>query len=141
MEWYIIIALILLIILFVVLGILLACMLSGQRCTVSIQKRKPNHELTKIQQEQEQKRQKKLSTKVKRAFSSSSKTEKPLAPVEDVETVEFTLKLGDDKKDSEPITTISEASTILLPATRSSTQAERDARKKRREELRQKYNL
>jgi len=140
MEWYTILGLFLILILFVILGILLACMLSGQRCTISIQQRTPNRELTRIQQEQERKRQKKISSKVKRAFSSSSKPEQPVAPVEDIKTVEFTLKLGDDHKDSEQIITNNEPSMILLPKT-SSTQAERDARQKKREELRKKYNL
>ncbi len=57
MEWWAILALFLLIVLFVTLGIILACILSGQRCTISIQQRTPNHELTRIQQEEEEKRQ------------------------------------------------------------------------------------
>jgi predicted membrane protein len=141
MEWYTILVLILLVTLFVIFGIVLACMLSGQRCTISIQKRTPNHELTRIQEEQERKRQKKFSTKVKRAFSSSSKPEQPPVPVEDIKTVELTFKLGDDQKEPEKITTINEPEVILLPKTRSTTQEERDARQKRREELRKKYNL
>jgi predicted membrane protein len=140
MEWYTIFAIFLIIILTVILGILLACMLSGQRCTVSIQKRTPNHELTRVQQEEEQKREKKFSSKLKRAFRSSPKPEQPISPVEDVKTIEFTLKLGDDQKDSEQITTISEPSMILLPKTHCN-QADRDERQKKREAIRKKYNL
>lgn len=140
MEWYTVFALILIIILFVLLGILLACMLSGQRCTLSIQKRTPNHELTKIQEEEERKRQKKLSSKVKRAFKSSSNPEEPLGPVEDIKTVELTFKLGDDQKEPEQIVTINEPATVPLTQPHTSA-AERAARQKRREELRKKYNL
>jgi predicted membrane protein len=140
MEWWGILALFLLIVLFVTLGIILACILSGQRCTISIQQRTPNHELTRIQQEEEEKRQKQIGSKLKRAFGSSSKVEQPLKPVEDIKTIEFTLKLGNDKTEPEQITTTSESSTVLLQ-TACSTQAERDARRKRREELRRKYNL
>ena len=50
MEWYIICAIFLVIILVVILGVLLARLLVGQNCTVSIQQRQPNYELTKIQQ-------------------------------------------------------------------------------------------
>ncbi|CAF2354986.1 unnamed protein product [Rotaria sp. Silwood2] len=140
MEWYTVLGLILLLILIVLLGVMLACLLSGQRCTISIQKRTPNQELTRIQLEEQQKQQKKLSSKFKRAFHSSSKSQQPLAPVEDVKTVELTLKLGDDEKQSEQITTMNESSVILLPKVRSN-QAERDERQKKREELRKKYNL
>ncbi|CAF0810089.1 unnamed protein product [Rotaria sordida] len=140
MEWYTILALISLILLIILLGVIFACMLSGQRCTISIQKRTPNQELTRIELEKEQKQQKKLSSKIKRAFNSSSKPQQPLTPVEDVKTVELTLKLGDDQKNTEQITKNNESSVILLPIIRS-TQAERDERQKRREELRKKYNL
>lgn len=140
MEWYTILALFLLIVLFIILGVLLACMLAGQRCTISIQQRKPNHELTKIQQEEERKKQKKLSSKVKRAFSSSSKNDQPPAPVEDIKTVELTFKLGDDLKESEQVTVINEPALIPLTKPRV-TQADIEARQKRRDDLRKKYNL
>ncbi|CAF0719208.1 unnamed protein product [Rotaria sp. Silwood1] len=140
MEWFTVLALILLLILIVVLIVILACMFSGQRCTISIQKRTPNQELTRVQLEEEQKRQKKLSSKFKRSFYSSSKSQQPLAPVENVKTVELTLKLGDDQKNSQQITTNNESSVILLPKIHNN-QAERDERQKKREELRKKYNL
>jgi predicted membrane protein len=140
MEWYTIFAVFLIIILTVLLGILLACMLSGQRCTVSCQKRTPNYELTRIQQEEEQKREKKFSSKLKRTFGSSPKPEQPISPVEDIKTIEFTLKLGDDQKDAEQITTIGEPSMILLPKTHGN-HADRDERQKKREAIRKKYNL
>jgi hypothetical protein len=136
MEWYTILAILVLIILAVVLGVILACMLGGQRCSVSIQQRQPNHELTRIQQEEERKRQKKLSSKIKRTFRSGKK-DQPLAPVEDVKTVEFTLKLGDEQER----TAANESATVLLPQVARVTQAELDARQKKRDEIRKKYNL
>jgi hypothetical protein len=140
MEWYTILAILLLIILAVVLGIIVACSLVGQHCTVSIQQRQPNHELTQIQQEQERKRQKKLSSKLKRTFRGSSKPEQPAAPVEDVKTVEFTFKLGDNQTRSEELKSTNESAMTLLPQARI-TQAERDERQKIRDEIRKKYNL
>ncbi len=140
MEWYTILILFLLIILFVIVGIVIACMLSGQRCTISIQQRTPNYELTRMKQEQEEKRQKKFSTKLKKALNPSSKPEEPLAPVENVKSVELTFKLGDDQKNSEQITVVNEP--LMIPLQQSLTsQAEREARQKRREELKRKYNL
>jgi hypothetical protein len=141
MEWYTILLILLLIILVAVLGIILGCILVGQRCTVSVQQRRPNHELTKIQQEQERKKQKKFSSKLKRTFGKSSKTEQPIEPVEDVKTVEFTLKLGDNEKESEGgLKSTNEAAMVLLPQMRV-TQAELDQRQKKRDEIRKKYNL
>jgi len=140
MEWYTILGILLLIILAVILGIILACTLAGQHCTVSVQQRRPNPELTKIQIEEEQKKQKKFSSKLKRAFHSSSKTEQPVAPVEDVKTVEFTLKLGDKQKKSEELNTANESAMVLLPQ-RHVSQAELDERQKKRDEIRKKYNL
>ncbi|UJR26485.1 hypothetical protein I4U23_007812 [Adineta vaga] len=140
MESYIILAIFSIIILTIILGILLACIFAGQGCTLSIQQRVPNHELTQIQLENERKQQQKFSSKLKRAFSGSSKSEQPLRPVEDVRTIELTVKLDDDEKDTEQITTINEPETVFVPKT-CSTQAERDRRAKRREELRKKYNL
>jgi hypothetical protein len=140
MEWYTILLILLLIVLAVALGIILACILAGQRCTVSVQQRRPNHELTKIQQEQERKKQKKFSSKLKRTFGKSSKTEQPIEPVEDVKTVEFTLKLGDNQKKSEELKSTDEAAIVLLPQMRV-TQAEIDQRQKKRDEIRKKYNL
>ncbi|CAF3425177.1 unnamed protein product [Rotaria socialis] len=139
-EWFTILAIVLLIILMVVLGVLLACMLAGQRCTISVQKRTPNPELTRIQLEKELKKQKKFSSKVKRALDPSSKVEQPLAPVEDVKTVELTFKLGKNENDAQQITTISEPTADLLPVQRIS-EAERKAREKKREQIRKKYNL
>jgi hypothetical protein len=141
MEWYVILGILLIIILTVILGVILACSLIGQHCTVSIQQRQPNHELTKIQQEQERKRQKKLSSRFKRTFSSKSKRDQPLAPVEDVKTVEFTLKLGDKQKKSEELIPTNESAQVLLPKLHSVTQAELDERQKKRDEIRKKYNL
>ncbi|CAF3917210.1 unnamed protein product [Rotaria sp. Silwood1] len=140
MEWYGYVAILLLILLAIVVGVILACILGGQHCTVSIQQRQQNHELTKIQQEQERKREKKLSSKLKRTFHHSSKTEQPIKPIEDVKTVEFTLKVGDDRKKTEELTTNNESTMILLP-TKRVTQAELDERQKKRDELRKKYNL
>jgi hypothetical protein len=141
MEWYTIVAIFVLIILAIVLGVILACMLGGQRCSISIQQRQPNHELTRIQQEQERKRQKKLSSRIKRTFSSSPKKDQPLAPVEDVKTVKFTLKMGDRQKESEEeVITTTELTPALVPTVHV-TQAELDARQKKRDEIRRKYNL
>ena len=139
MEWYVVLGILLIIILAVILGVILACMLAGQRCTVTVQQRQPNAELTKIQQEQERKRQKKLSSRIKRTFNPS-KQEQPVAPVEDVKTVEFSLKLGDGLKKSEEVQTTNEAVTFL-PNIQRVTQEEIDARRKKREEIRKKYNL
>jgi hypothetical protein len=141
MEWYVVLGILLIIILAVILGIILACMLAGQRCTVTVQQRRPNPELTKIREEQERKRQKKLSSRLKRTFKSSSKTEQPIAPVEDVKTVEFTLKLGDNPMKSEEVQTTNESATMFLPKVARVTQEEIDARQKKRDEIRKKYNL
>lgn len=140
MEWYTILGILLIIVLVVLLGVILACALAGQRCTVSIQQRQPNHELTKIQQEQERKRQKKLSSRVKRAFGASSKRDQPAAPVEDVRTVEFTLKLGDGLQAAEQATPVIDSTKVLLLKDRL-TQTELDERQKKRDEIRKKYNL
>ncbi|UJR22595.1 hypothetical protein I4U23_025639 [Adineta vaga] len=141
MEWYTILGILLIIVLVVILSILLACALSGQRCTVSIQQRQPNHELTKIQQEQERKRQKKLSSRLKRTFSPSSKQERPLEPVEDIKTVEFSLKLGDRSDQTEDvITPIIDSTKVVLLKDRL-TQAELNERQRKRDEIRKKYNL
>lgn len=141
MEWYTILGVLLIIVLVAILGVILACALGGQRCTLSIQQRQPNHELTKIQQEQERKRQKKLSSRLKRTFSPSSKREQPLAPVEDVKTVEFTLKMGDGQNKFEEVTSTNESAKVLLPNVRVTTQAELDERQRKRDEIRKKYNL
>lgn len=132
----------LLIILLIVLGVLLTCMLSGQRCTISLQQRTPNHELTQIQQEQERKRQKKFSSRFKRTFRSSTKPPAPIEPVEDVKTLELTFKLGDKKKttNDENATVSNEPEMVLLPKAHI-TQAELAERQKKRDELRKKYNL
>jgi uncharacterized protein HemX len=141
MEWYTILLILVLIVLAIALGIVVACALAGQRCTLSIQQRQPNHELTQIQQEQERKKQKKMSSRLKRTFRSSSKTERPVAPVEDVKTVEFTLKLGDKQKKSEELKSTDESATVLLPKMMHLSQAELDERQKKRDEIRKKYNL
>ena len=140
MEWYTILAVLLIIVLTVVLGVLLACMLGGQRCTISIQQRTPNHELTQIQLEQERKKQKKFSSRLKRTFSSSSKPPPPVAPVEDVKTVELTFKLGDTQKNTEEDVTNCGPAAVLLPIAHV-TQAELAERQKKRDEIRKKYNL
>lgn len=140
MEWYVILLILILIILAVGLGVILACIFAGQHCTVSIQQRQPNHELTQIQQEQERKKQKKMSSKLKRTFGSS-KTQQPLAPVEDVKTVKFTLKLGDNRKQSEELKTTNESAMVFLPKAARASQAELDAAKKQRDDIRRKYNL
>ncbi|CAF4150705.1 unnamed protein product [Rotaria sordida] len=124
----------------IALGVLLACILAGQHCTVSIQQRQPNHELTKIQQEQERKRQKKFSSKLKRTFHPSPKVEQPIEPIEDVKTVEFKFKIGDNHKKTEELTTTYEPNMNLL-SKKYATQAELEERqKKRRDEIRKKYN-
>ena len=141
MEWYAIVGIFLIIILAVILGVIITCLVAGQRCTVSLQQRQPNHELTRIQEEQERKRQKKFSSKLKRTFRSSSKPDRPLVPVEDVKTVEFTLKLGDrQKKQEELLPTNEPAAMVFLPKAHV-TQAELDERERKREEIRKKYNL
>ena len=140
MEWYSILLVFLLIALTIALGVIVACMLAGQHCTISIQQRTPNHELTQAQQEEERKRQKKLSSRFKRAFRSSSKPQQPAAPVEDVKTVELTFKMGDKQKEAEQTTTINEHAVVLLP-TAHVTSAELAERQKKREALRKKYNL
>lgn len=140
MEWYSILAVFLLIVLTVALGVILACMLAGQHCTISIQQRTPNHELTQVQQEEERKRQRKLSSRFKRAFRSSSKAQQPPAPVEDVKTVELTFKMGDKQREAEQVTTINEPAMVLLPKAHV-TEAELAERQKKREALRKKYNL
>ncbi|CAM4870744.1 unnamed protein product [Rotaria socialis] len=113
---------------------------SGQRCTLSIQQRQQNHELTQVQQEQEKKRQKKLSSRLKRTFKSTSKPEQPVEPVEDVKTLEFTFKLGDKTKKTEPSTPENDAAVVLLPQVRV-TQAEIDQRQKKYDAIRKKYNI
>lgn len=147
MEWYLILALFTIVVLIVLLGVLLACMLVGQRCTVSLQQRTSNHEQTRVQQENELRNQNKFSSKVKRAFGAAPQSDQPAPPLEDVKTVEFTFKLGDDRKQSEPVATNSEQETVLLPPPPPppmmmvSTQEARDARERRREAMRRKYNL
>lgn len=140
MEWYVIAAILIIIVLAIVLGVIIACTLAGQHCTVTVQQRQPNHELTRIQQEQERKRQKKFSSKLKRTFKGSSKADQPPAPVEDVRTVQFSFKLGDDSKKTEEIQTANESTMTFLPPARV-TQAELDERQRKREEIRRKYNL
>ncbi|CAF4735898.1 unnamed protein product [Rotaria socialis] len=120
--------------------VIVACMLGGQRCTLSIQQRQQNHELTQVQQEQEKKRQKKLSSRLKRTFKSTSKPEQPVEPVEDVKTLEFTFKLGDKTKKTEPSTPENDAAVVLLPQVRV-TQAEIDQRQKKYDAIRKKYNI
>ena len=140
MEWYTILGILLVIVLVVLLGVILACALAGQRCTVSIEQRQPNHELTKIQQEQERKRQKKLSSRLKRTFSSSAKREQPSAPVEDVRKVELTFKLGDKSETIEEAAPTIDSTKVLLVKDRL-TQVELDERQRKRDEIRKKYNL
>lgn len=140
MEWYVIAAILIIVVLAVILGVILACTLAGQHCTVTVQQRQPNHELTRIQQEQERKQQKKFSSRLKRTFRGSSKGGQPPAPVEDVKTVQFSLKLGDRPKQTEEIQTANEATMTFLPLARV-TQAELDERERKREEIRRKYNL
>ena len=138
MEWYLVLLVFLLIILLVVLGVLLACMFAGQRCTISLQQRTPNHELTQVQQEQERKRQKKFGNRLKRAFGSSPKPPAPIEPVEDVKTLEFSFKLGDKRNtNDDDLAASAEPAMVLLPKAHAS-QAERQ---KHREDLRKKYNL
>jgi hypothetical protein len=142
MEWSTVLLVFLLIVFVVVLGLLLSCMLAGQRCTVSFQQRTPNHELTQIQQEQERRKQKKLGSRLKRAFRSSSKSlPTPAAPVEDVKTVEFTFKLGEKNMDTtEQVTAKNEPTVALLPKLHV-TEAELAERQRKRDEMRKKYNL
>jgi len=140
MEWISIFLVILLILLVTILGIVFACVLSGEGCTLSIQQRSANPQLTKIQQEEEVKRQNKFSSKLKRAFNSSPELEPPLPPVEDVKTIEFKFKLANEQNNSEQITTVDESSTIPLQKPRN-FEAERAARRKRQEAMRRKYNL
>lgn len=140
METSLIILIFVLVLLFVLVGILVVCLLSGQGCTISVQQRTPNRDLTEQRQVEEEKKQKKLSSKVKRAFGSSSKVEQPVQPVDDVKKWDLTLKLHSDEKESEETTTINEKTTDPLRR-KALTQAELDARLKRREEIRRKYEL
>lgn len=140
MEWYVITAILLILVLAAVLGVIIACTLAGQHCTVTVQQRQPNHELTRIQQEQERKKQKKLSSRLKRTFRGSSKAAEPSAPVEDVRTVQFSFKLGDNSTKTEDIQPANESAMTFLPPARV-TQAELDERQRKRDEIRRKYNL
>ncbi|CAF2070818.1 unnamed protein product [Rotaria magnacalcarata] len=140
MDWLTGFGIFIVIILAIILGVIVACMLGGQHCTLSIQKRQQNHELTQIQQEQEKKQQKKLSSRLKRTLKSTSKPEQPVEPVEDVKTLELTFKLGGKTKKSEPSTPGNDASVVLLPQIRV-THAEIDERQKKYDALRKKYNI
>ncbi|CAF0742235.1 unnamed protein product [Didymodactylos carnosus] len=149
MEWYLGLGIFILVLLAIALGILLACFFFGQHCTFSIQKRTPNIELTQIQQEQELKRQKQFGSKVRQAFSSTkSKKSKqaPLKPVENVETVEFSFKMGKNDDDQvndtgmPALTTVQQVNEpIMIP--KHLTPKELEGRRKRREEIKKKYNL
>ena len=137
MDWFILAIFLLLIVLTIILGVLLAYILADQGCTISLQERKSNRELTKIQQEKEQK---KSSSIFKRLFRSSSQPEQPVAPVEDIRTLEFTVKLHGEENTSEQITKTDEKASALLviePLIR----AERKKWEKHEEEIRKKYNL
>jgi hypothetical protein len=140
MEWFGIAMLIVVIVLLVTLCIVVVCVLSDQGCTVSIQQRSTNPELTKMQQQEIDKKRNKFSSKVKRAFNSSSEAEQPPAPVQDIKSLEFKFKLADEKKDPEQIVTVDESSTIPLQIPRESP-AQREARRKRHEAIKRKYNL
>lgn len=139
MEWSTIIIVCLIITLVLLLGILLACVLNGQRCTVSVQQRQPNQELTKMKQEEQEKERKKFSSKMKRAFHSSSNVDQPIEPVQDVKTIELTFDLG-SKETTTTATTTNEKLDDPLQKKRL-TQKEIDERTKRREEIRRKYQL
>ena len=143
MEWYVIFALLLIGILLIILGIILAYIFLGQNCTVSIQQRQANAEVTRIQMEEERKKNKKLSSRLKRAFSSKNEQEQPPAPIEDVKTVELTFKLGDRSLRTNDVETINEQTQTLitLPRLKSVTKTELEERQKKREEIRKKYNL
>jgi predicted membrane protein len=147
MEWYMIAAIILIIILFFILGMLIACILAGQGCTVSFQRRKQNQKLTAIEQEKERKQQKKLGSKFKRFFSSSSQSEQPVAPIEDIETRQISFKFDDNQNDQEQIKLTDETPTYVLPdpalteAERKRKQKNREKRQKMRETIRKQYNL
>lgn len=141
MEWYHVIILLLLILIVIGLGILIACLVSGQPVSCAIQRRQPNHELTRIEQEKEAKRQKKFGVRVKHALSPSSEPSPPVAPVEDVKTVELSFKVGKQDKKEEPVEPMPETHVALLPQAERVTQEELDRRKKKRDELRKKYNL
>ena len=140
MEWLSIGLLILIIVLVVALGIMVVCMLTNEGCTISIKTRSTDPELTKKKQEEEEKQRKKLSSRVKQAFKSSPKEEQSSEVVQDVKSWELKFKLGDDKKDSEEITTIDESLRVPLQPARESP-AEREARRLRHEAIRRKYNL
>jgi predicted secreted protein len=140
MEWYTGLALLVIIILTVILGALLACKFAGQNCTISIQQRTPNHELTKVQQEEERRKRKKFSSRFKRAFQSKAQQDTPNQPVEDVKTVELTFKLGERSKQEQEMVPMDERAVALLSKSHI-TEAELEERRKHREAIRKKYNL
>lgn len=133
MEWYIIVLLFLLLLLFIGLIIALVCMLSGQTCSISIQQRTTNAQLTQLQREQEEKHRNKFTNRLKHAFNSTDKSEQPLvAPVEDVKTVELKFKLGNDQEKSQDVVFVHEP-TNLVSAESTISEVESKARQKRRE--------
>ena len=147
MEWYIILLLFLLLILFIGLIIAVVCVLSDQTCTISLQQRTTNPELTRMQQEQEEKQRKKFTNRFKRTFNSSEKSEQPLVPVEDVKTVELTFKLGNDQKNAaEEFIIINESSNIvsdqpnISQSELAARQKRRESREKLRDDMRRKYS-
>ena len=140
-EWCIILALVLLIILIIFLVITLIWTFSGHRCTISIQQRELNHKLTKTQQEEELKQQKKFSSRWKRTLNLSTKSKHPIEPIEDVKTIALTLKLNDIQENSKPITTNTEPSIILLPKIHNDQAERRAKREKIRKAIRKKYDL
>ncbi|CAF1597461.1 unnamed protein product [Adineta ricciae] len=121
-------------ILIVALGFLLAYTTNAQRCTISFQQRVSN-------QKHERNQRNKFSSRLKRLFSGSSKSEQLSAPAEGGEVVEYTLAFGGNGQNNvETILTTNEVEVEPIRKI-SSTQAELDQRAKRREEIRKKYRL
>lgn len=145
MEWYIILLLFLLLILIIGLILLVFFTLFGP-CTISVQQRRTNPELTRMQQEQEEKQRKKFSHRFKHAFDSSEKSEQPLVPVEDVKTVELTFKLGNNEKNSEEVIIVNESLNTVSDQPNISQvdwearQKRRASREKLRDDMKRKYS-
>lgn len=140
MDFLFIFLILLLSILSIALIILLVCVLQGQTCTISFQKRTPNLELTRAQLEEGRRKKNSVGSKFKRALQTSSDAHRSPAPVENINTVALTLKFGDDETNGEHMTTTNETSFKLLPSN-FNNKAERNASEKRLKGLKKMYNL
>ncbi|CAF1597546.1 unnamed protein product [Adineta ricciae] len=134
MESYEALLVFLILILIVALGVLLANATIGQSCKISFQQRVSN-------QKHERNQRNEFSSRLKRLFGRSSKSEQLSAPAEGDKVLEYVLVFSnDDQNNVQTIPTIDEPEVKSIPKL-SSTQAELDRRAKRREEIRKKYKL